>query len=78
MVLVDTSVWIEVLRKDAPLDLDALVSRRHVVTCLPVIQEVLQGIRDDRAFRQARLGLTSLPRVESPMGLDLHVDAANL
>ncbi len=67
MVLVDTSVWIEVFRKRAPLDLEGFVDFADVVTCLPVMQEVLQGIRDERAFRVAREAMQALPIVDSPL-----------
>jgi predicted nucleic acid-binding protein len=78
VILVDTSVWIDVLRARKPLDLEALVSFDDVATCLPVIQEVLQGIGDERAFQVARESLTSLPVVESPMSLDLVEQAVGL
>lgn len=78
MTLVDTSIWIEVFRKVKPLDLGAHVSFDDVVTCLPVIQEVLQGFRDERAYRTAREAMLSLPLVESPMHPDLIEDAVGL
>ena len=68
MVLVDTSVWIEVFRRSSKLKLDKLVEFDEIVTCLPVIQEVLQGFRDERAFQTAREAMHALPVVESPMG----------
>jgi predicted nucleic acid-binding protein len=67
MTLVDTSVWIDVFRKREPLDLEALVDLDEVVTCLPVLQEVLQGFRDERAFRLAREAMLALPIVDSPL-----------
>ena len=54
MILVDTSIWIEVFRARRALDLEAITPLDSVVTCLPVIQEVLQGFRDELAFRTAR------------------------
>ena len=78
MVLVDTSVWIEVLRADGPLDLEAVVPFDDVVTCLPVVQEVLQGIRHERAYRVARRAMLSLPLVESPLGVDVVEEAVGL
>lgn len=78
MVLVDTSVWIEVFRKNAPLRLDSVVDLDEVVTCLPVIQEVLQGFRDNRAFAVARDAMLALPAVESPLRADVVVEAADL
>jgi len=67
MVLVDTSVWIEVFRKPARVSLEDLVDLDEVVTCLPVIQEVLQGFRNERAFRLAQEAMHALPVVESPL-----------
>ena len=67
LVLVDTSIWVEVLRKKQPLDLEALVSIEDVVTCLPIVQEVFQGIRDDRAFGIARDAMAHLPHLEDPL-----------
>ncbi|MGH7893117.1 MAG: type II toxin-antitoxin system VapC family toxin, partial [Candidatus Binatia bacterium] len=78
VTLVDSSAWIEVFRKAKPLDLSAYVAFDDIVTCLPVIQEVLQGFRDERAYRGAREAMFSLPLVESPMRADLIEDAVGL
>jgi predicted nucleic acid-binding protein len=67
VVLVDTSVWIEVFRKPSRLSLQKVVDFDDIVTCLPVVQEVLQGFADDRAFEHAREAMHALPVVESPM-----------
>ena len=78
MVLVDTSVWIEVFRKRSRLRLDAGVDFDEVVTCLPVRQEVLQGFDDEAAFRLAREAMDSLPMVESPLASAVFDDAVGL
>lgn len=78
MYLVDTSVWIEVFRRSRPLDLESVVPFDEVATCLPVMQEVLQGFREERAFRIAREALFALPLVESPLGADLFEEAVRL
>jgi predicted nucleic acid-binding protein len=78
MVIVDTSVWIEVFRRKAPLDLDEYVEFDDIVTCLPIIQEVLQGFRDESAFRKARGAMLSLPVVDSPMTLETFEAAIGL
>ena len=78
MILVDTSVWIEVFRARRPLDLERVLDFDEVVTCLPVIQEVLQGFGDERAYRRAREAMFSLPIVESPLGEDVFSDAVDL
>ena len=78
MVLVDTSVWIEVFRKGARKRLEDLVDFDEIVTCLPVIQEVLQGFDDERAFAVARDAMHALPIVESPMSRAVFDQAADL
>lgn len=78
MVLVDTSVWIEFFRRGSSFDLEKVVAFDDVVTCLPVIQEVLQGFRDERAFRIASQSMRQLPIVESPLGAHVFDDAVHL
>ena len=78
MILLDTSAWVEFFRADSDLDLDADVELGEVVTCLPVIQEVLQGFDDQRAYRIARESLYAFPVVESPLGADVFDEAVRL
>ena len=78
MMLVDTSVWVEVFRAKRPLDIEAVMPFEDIVTCLPVVQEVLQGFREERAFRQARDAMFALPIVESPMSQALYEEAVGL
>lgn len=78
MVLVDTSVWIDVFRLGTAIRLDDLVEFDEVVTCLPVVQEVLQGFKDERAYRVARASLFALPILESPMSFAVFEEAADL
>lgn len=78
MFLVDTSVWIEVFRRRNPLPLEEVVEFDDVVTCWPVIQEVLQGFREERAYFLAREAMTSLPIVESPLRPRVFEDAVRL
>jgi len=78
MTLVDTSVWVEVFRRRQPLDLEAITDVDDIVTCLPVVQEVLQGFADERAFRVAREAMLALPIVESPLRPDTILDAVSL
>jgi len=78
VILVDTSVWIDVFSARRPLDLEALVDLDDVATCLPVVQEVLQGFREERAHRRARGAMLSFPIVESPMDGDVFLEAVDL
>ena len=70
-MLVDTSVWVQVFRKTAPLDLRHYVEPGDVVICLPIAQELLQGFRDDATFQTARAALDALIWVESPLTMEL-------
>jgi predicted nucleic acid-binding protein len=66
--LVDTSVWVEVFRRGSRIALDDLIQDRdEVVTCLPVVQEVLQGFDDERAFAVAKLAFEAIPCLDSPL-----------
>lgn len=78
MWLLDTSAWIEVFRKRGPFDLKSVGGLDEVVTCFPVMQEVLQGFRDESAYRTARDAMRALPCVESPIPLDRFDEAATL
>jgi len=78
VVLVDTSVWIEVFRKPSTFRLDSAVEFDEVVTCLPVVHEVLQGFHEDAAFALARDAMLALPTVESPLHRDVFLEATEL
>jgi predicted nucleic acid-binding protein len=78
VTLVDTSIWIETFRRRQPLDLEALVPFDDIVTCLPVVQEVLQGFREEAAFRAAKIAMLALPIVEVPLGETIVLDAVAL
>ena len=78
MFLVDTSVWIETFRTSPRIRLEDAVDFDDIVTCLPVVQEVLQGFRDDRAYAIAREAMRALPIVESPLSMGVFDDAVGL
>ena len=78
MVLVDTSAWIEVFRKPSRLDIEDVVDFDEIVTCLPVVQEVLQGFTAEDAFRAGRDAMLALPIVETPLRSDVFVEAVDL
>jgi predicted nucleic acid-binding protein len=78
VVLVDTSAWIEVFKKGSRVRLEDVVAIDDVVTCLPVIQEVLQGFGEEAAFRRAREAMLALPCVEAPLSPAVFEEAAAL
>lgn len=78
VVLVDTSVWIEVFRKPSRVQLESVVDFDDIVTCLPIVQEVLQGSDADPPFTLAREAMLALPIVESPLTVDVYDRAIDL
>jgi predicted nucleic acid-binding protein len=78
VVLVDTSVWIDVFRRTTSIRLEDHVDFDEVVTCLPVVQEVLQGFSREEHFRIAREAMWALPMVELPLGRPVVDEAVDL
>jgi predicted nucleic acid-binding protein len=66
------------LRARPRLVLTDLVDFDEIVTCLPVVQEVLQGVSSDVAFYGLRDAMLALPIVESPLGEAVCLDAVQL
>jgi|ERR1051325_204534 predicted nucleic acid-binding protein len=78
MILVDTSAWIEVLGGRATQRYLDAVRGEEVVTCLPVMQEVLQGIDDRRAFHVAMAAFADIVILENPLTRSVFDDAVHL
>lgn len=66
-VLIDTSVWIHVLRRDAPPELAEDVRRmileRRAATTGIVVLELLAGMRTEQEYREVREDLEALPNL---------------
>ncbi len=77
MILVDTSIWIELLNGKLGRSVDEkdLLS---FVTCGPVVQEVLQGLREDRASEAFREAFRALPVLSDPLPLNLFLAGAEI
>jgi predicted nucleic acid-binding protein len=78
VILVDTSVWIEHFRRPRRLRLEQVVDLEEVVTCLPVVQEVLQGFDEENAYTIAREAMLAFPIVESPLQREVFMLATDL
>jgi predicted nucleic acid-binding protein len=78
MILVDTSVWIEVFRKGTKFRIEEHLSMDEVVTCLPVVQEILQGFQDESVYRRAHQAMFSFPMLDSPLSGAVFEDAVRL
>ena len=77
MMLVDTSVWIELLNGR----LGSKVTEADLldfVICGPILQEVLQGLRDDPASEALRENLLALPVLSDPIPIALFLSAAEI
>jgi predicted nucleic acid-binding protein len=78
LILVDTSIWVEVFRRPSRVQLEEVGDLNEIVTCLPVVQEVLQGFREEWAYRVARKSLLALPIAEAPLRAAVFLEAAEL
>lgn len=76
MILPDTSIWIDLLsrsREDIlPEDYE------QFFTCGPVLQEVLQGLRDIPASDVYRSRFLRLRRLDDPVPIDAFLEAADI
>lgn len=75
MVLVDTSVWIRWFRSGSLKDADQLLT---VVTCSPILQEIMQGFDELPAHGKLRTQLLSIPRLADPIPVDMFLSAADI
>jgi len=78
MVLVDTSIWIEIFRKPSRLRIDEVADFDEIVTALPIMQEVLQGFGDEAASRTARESMLALPMAETSLEGPVFLEAVDL
>jgi predicted nucleic acid-binding protein len=77
MILVDTSIWIELLSAK-PRSIIREEDVLRFVTCGPVIQEVLQGLRPGVQSDAFRTAFLAIPVVSDPIPLALFVSAADI
>lgn len=74
MILVDSSVWIDVFRGVLPPVPDPLWP--HLAICGPVLQEVLQGLRAPANQKYYLDAFSSLVRLCDPLPESVFVEAA--
>jgi predicted nucleic acid-binding protein len=77
MILVDTSIWIDLLaaKPRRPIRDEELL---QFVTCGPIIQEVLQGLKSDIQSQAFRSAFLAIPVISDPIPLDTFVFAADI
>jgi predicted nucleic acid-binding protein len=80
MVLVDTSIWIDFFQHPvsphtAMLE-DLIKEHNRAVLCGIILQEVLQGIRDNKSYTATKERFTKLPYLD--MSKETYLAAASL
>lgn len=81
MVLVDTTVWIDLLRNRASVPVARLrrfLARGDAAVAPVILQEVLQGAEDEGAFARLSRHFLVLPMVGADDPVSIHVAAARL
>jgi predicted nucleic acid-binding protein len=81
VILVDSTVWIALLRKQQSVPVARLRKLLELgeAAAAPVIaQEVLQGAANPTAFAKLRKYFTGIPMIGTRRVIDLHVAAADL
>jgi predicted nucleic acid-binding protein len=77
LILVDTSVWIELLNGTVgtPMGSEDLL---RFATCGPIAQEVLQGLRQSTSHDAFREAFLAIPRLCDPLRLETFLEAAEI
>jgi len=75
MILVDTSVWIDLLRSKPRIEEEDLF---RFAVCGPIVQEVLQGLKPGAASDAFRTCFLALAVLSGPIQLELYVAAADM
>jgi len=76
VVLVDASIW--VLVGVRPAALKDYVAEDEIVTCPPIVQEILQGAHDRRHFETLRAVFTRIAMIDAPMPMRRYEEGAHL
>ena len=76
MILLDTSIWVDLFRHRRS-EISAQDYEDFVI-CGPVLQEVIQGLRDLPASEIFRQGLLTLPRLDDPLPVKAFLEAAEI
>ncbi len=81
MILVDSTVWIDLLRSRETIPvarLRRLLDLGEAAAAPVVVQEILQGAANPASFRKLQKYFTGIPLLGSGRIVDLHVAAAEL
>jgi predicted nucleic acid-binding protein len=76
LILLDTSIWVDLFRHSRS-EISAQDYEDFVI-CSPVLQEVIQGLRDVPASEIFRQGLLKLNRLDDPLPVEAFLEAAEI
>jgi predicted nucleic acid-binding protein len=77
MILVDTSVWIEMLAGRPGFDMREEDLPSFVI-CAPVVQELVQGLRPGAESETFRRAILAIPMLGDPLSLSTFLAAAEI
>ena len=77
MILVDTSIWIDLLTKK-PVRPTQEADLLRFVTCGPIVQEVVQGLRPGAESDVFRSSFLAIPVISNPITIALYLSAADI
>jgi len=77
VILVDTSVWIELVNRWPPICVEE-ERLYNLATCGPVVQEVLQGLREHSSAAAFRAAFLALPVLGDPLSIQTFQAAAEI
>ena len=76
MILVDTSIWIDLLR-NGRAGAAAKRTASHL-TCGPVIQEIVQGLPDNAISQEFREAFLTMSRLDDPLPAQAFLEASEI
>ncbi|MEP7352279.1 MAG: PIN domain-containing protein [Acidobacteriota bacterium] len=77
MILLDTSIWIDLIRNPVLLA-DVRERFPEFVICGPILQEILQGLAKLPGKSDLREALLAMPRIGDPVPIELFLSAAQI
>ena len=77
MILVDTSIWVEFFKKSSKIVIP-IEMIPNIAVCPPVVQEVLQGIKEDSVFKNIQRSLLSFKAAGENLNTDTYIEASSI
>lgn len=78
MYLIDTSAWIESFNKGSKFRINDHFQVNEVFICLPIYQEILQGIKDDSSYAMMKRALDFSRILDNPIDKEIFEEAISI